>query len=101
MFSNEQLIKSNGHESSVTEMNDLIHFLRTPLSTIKIGAQIIKEVLPILVDGYQKNSEQVADKKISELKLAKLDTVVNNILNEAERVSQYINTIGTCDKDLS
>lgn len=76
------------------ELNELIHFLRTPLSSIKTGAQIIKELLPGLIEVYEESlTLNLVENKVSEVKLKKLDCVLNNILNETERVSQYVNSI--------
>jgi len=76
------------------EISELVHFLRTPLSSIKTGTQIIKELLPDLVEVYEKSTSlNLIENKISEIKLKKLDCVLNNILNEAERISQYVDKI--------
>lgn len=75
-------------------MREMIHFLRTPLSSITIGAQIIHDVLPALIEGYNKSVQQsLVDSTVSDVKLTKLETVVNNIISEAARVSEHVNGI--------
>ena len=79
---------------SEEDMRELIHFLRTPLSSITIGAQIIHDVLPALIEGYKHSVQHNrVDSTVSDLKLAKLDTVVNNIISEVARVSEHVNGI--------
>ncbi len=86
--------KKNDTQPMNCEVGELIHFLRTPLSSIKAGAQILKELLPELIEAYEKSATlNVIENKISGVKLGKLDSVLNNILSEAERVSQHVNAI--------
>lgn len=76
------------------KLNDLIHFIRTPLASIKSGVYIIKELLPTLIEVYEKSLEfNLIENKISEVKLRKLNCVLNNILDESERISHYVNDI--------
>ena len=92
MFSKK--LKKNESLTLNGELSELVHFLRTPLSSIKTGAEIIKELLPNLVEVYEKSlTLNLVENRISEVKLKRLDCVLNNILSEAERVSQYVNGI--------
>lgn len=76
------------------KLNELIHFLRTPVSSIKAGSQILKGLLPELIEVYEKSlALQVVERKIDEVKLKKLTCVLSNILSEAERISEYVNDV--------
>ena len=90
----KKIRKKSDTQSLNCEVGELIHFIRTPLSSIKAGAQILKELMPELIDAYEKSARlNVVETKISGVKLKKLDSVLNNILGEAERVSQHVNAI--------
>lgn len=77
------------------ELKELIHFIRTPLASIKISGEILKEVLPLLLNVYINSSQQTSnnDVVISGDKLNKLYSVIEVILTEANRISEYTRTI--------
>ncbi|HRD70469.1 MAG TPA: hypothetical protein PK657_10010 [Legionella sp.] len=77
------------------ELIELIHFIRTPLASIKIGSEILKDILPILLNVYKNSSQQVSnnDVVIGGDKLSKLYSVIDNILVEANRISEYMKKI--------
>lgn len=73
----------------------LIHFIRTPLASIKMVSEILRDVFPILVKNYKANI-QFADKDtitISEVNLDKLTSIVETLLLEANRISEYMEKI--------
>lgn len=77
------------------ELMELIHFIRTPLASIKIGSEILKDILPILLNAYSNSSWKASNNEavISGDKLTKLYSVVENILVEANRISEYMKKI--------
>ncbi|MCA0402718.1 MAG: hypothetical protein LCH30_02875 [Proteobacteria bacterium] len=77
------------NEDLVNEILEFIHFIRTPLASIKIGSHILNEALPLLINTYRRSFQfnetiQKADK---------LSSIVNNILIEANRISEYTKKI--------
>lgn len=72
------------------ELIELIHFIRTPLASIKIGGEILKDILPVLLNVYQNFSNDVV---ISSAKLNQLSAVIDNIVIEANRISEYTKKI--------
>ncbi|KTD33565.1 hypothetical protein Lnau_2316 [Legionella nautarum] len=70
------------------ELIELIHFIRTPLASIKLGSGILKEFFPIFARAYQSSNHQ--DLTISNDKMDKLYSILDNILVEANRISDYI-----------
>jgi signal transduction histidine kinase len=86
------VIAKNGPDQELThEIAELVHFIRTPLASIKIGGDILKEVLPLLINAYKENIQlnQKNHDVVSSVKLDKLDSIINNILIEANRISEH------------
>ncbi|VEG92527.1 hypothetical protein [Legionella spiritensis] len=77
------------------ELIEFIHFIRTPLASIKIGGEILKDILPVLLSAYNNSSLQISnnDVVISDDKLNKLHSIIDNIVIEANRISEYTQKI--------
>ena len=75
------------------QIEELIHFLRTPLASIKIGAEILKDMLPTIFAGFNLavQGKLVAD-QTTIIDLDKLSTVLENILHESNKISKYLNS---------
>ncbi len=81
-------------DDSRKELTELIHFIRTPIAAIKMGSEILKEYFPILVESYKNSGEQRSNEKmIGDEKMDKLSAIINNILIEAHRISDYTKKI--------
>ena len=75
-------------------MIELIHLIKTPLASIKIGSDILKDVSPLLIDAYKKqkmNSD--VELSINDNKLDKLIFIIESILSEVNRINKYIEQI--------
>ena len=74
------------------EIIELIHFIRTPLASIKIGSEILNDVFPILVKSYKANLKhnERGSAAISEDKLNKLTSIFEGLIVEANRISEYM-----------
>jgi len=87
--------KNCPNQDLASEIIEFIHFIRTPLASIKIGSHILKETLPLLINPYKKGllvSEK--DGIVTDLnKIDKLASIINNILIEANRISEHTQKI--------
>lgn len=76
------------------DLIEFIHFIKTPLASIKIGSDILKDVSPALIDAYKKQKMNLdVELSITDKKLDKLIFVIESILLEANRISKYIEKI--------
>lgn len=75
------------------ELIELIHFIKTPLASIKIGGVILKDVLPILIDTYKNKKIIDGQPIINNHTLNNLMLVIENISSEANRISTHIENI--------
>jgi len=74
------------------ELIELIHFIRTPLASIKIGIEILQDVFPELLATYHAQNDQ-SKPVISSQKIDKLSRIMDGILNESSRINEYIQNI--------
>jgi signal transduction histidine kinase len=75
-------------------LHEIIHKLRTPAVSIKIGAASTKELLLTLINVYfeaQKNKLDIPE--ISEKTLKTLEKVIENIENEAKGINCYLDEL--------
>lgn len=87
--------KSHKNQDLTNEIVELLHFIKTPLASIKIGGYILKEALPLLINSY-KNDIQINTQNapiIDMHKIDKLSSIINNIITEANRISEHTKTI--------
>ncbi len=87
--------KNHPNQNLINDLVELLHFIKTPLVTIKIGGEILKEVLPVLINSYKKDIQinKKHDTSISMHKIDKLDSIINNIIVEANRISEHTKKI--------
>ncbi|MFA5959983.1 MAG: hypothetical protein WC785_05655 [Tatlockia sp.] len=87
--------KSCSSQDLTNEILEFIHFIRTPLASIKIGGHILNEALPLLINSYksdlQSNEKNGIVTGIN--KIDKLTSIVNNMLIEANRISEHAKKI--------
>ena len=77
-----------------SELIELMHFIKTPLASIKIGSDILKDVSPALIEAYKKQTPSADGQAcINDKKMEKLVQVIDSILTEANRISKYIEKI--------
>ncbi len=77
-----------------SELAEIIHFIRTPIAAIKMGGEILKEYLPIIGESYKNSGNQTSSENvIDDQKIDKLYAIINNILIEAHRISDYIKKV--------
>lgn len=83
----------------IAEFLEFTHFIKTPLVSIKIAGQILNEAIPMLIDTYKDTYQQneAFDNKNEQLlnghKLDKLVSIVNNLITEANRISEHTKRI--------
>ena len=75
------------------ELIELIHFIKTPLTSIKIGDGILKDIIPLLIDIYKKQKINKEALSVNDKKINKLIFIIDNIYAEANRISKYIENI--------
>ena len=77
-----------------SELIELMHFIKTPLASIKIGSDILKDVSPTLIAAYEKQKmSSDTEELVNDKKIDKLLYVIQSILTEADRISKYIEQI--------
>lgn len=83
----------------ITEFLEFTHFIKTPLVSIKIAGQILNEAIPLLIDTYKDTYKQNVvnnsknEQLLNEHKLDKLVSIVNNLITEANRISEHTKRI--------
>lgn len=83
-------------ETFKNELIELIHFLRTPLASIKIAIGILNDVFPELLRSYSSNNEHddmVHIKTLGDDKIKKLSFIMSGIVKESDRINDYIQAI--------
>lgn len=77
------------------EIIDFLHFIRTPLASIKIGGEILKDVFPMLLDTYYLYHQNIGteSKITSDNRLKNLPIIIDGIIKETKRISEYVQTL--------
>ncbi|MFA5960073.1 MAG: hypothetical protein WC785_06110 [Tatlockia sp.] len=77
------------------EMIDFLHFIRTPLASIKIGGEILKDVFPLLLDIYYLYHQNIVttSKITSDKRMNNLPVIIDGIIKETKRISEYVQTL--------
>lgn len=87
----------------IEELLEFTHFIKTPLVSIKIAGQILNESMPPLIDTYKNINKDTYKQNVAtsskheqlpnEHKLDKLASIVNNLITEANRISEHTKRI--------
>jgi hypothetical protein len=81
-------------------LEEVIHKVRTPAVSIRVGADGTKEFLPLLIQAYREAQKHHLNiPKISDRALEMLDKVMNNIEHEAKAINHYLDELTQRSKE--